>query len=430
MPGYIEIKGAYEPQFEPIAELMRRQIVRHGGGAAASVFLEGKPVVDIWAGSGRGDGTPWRQDTMAPCYSATKGIVATALHMLATDGLIDYEAPVAQYWSEFACNGKEKITVRQLLSHQAGLHKIIPLLDKLTDILDWDLMVSRLAQTKPDFRAGTATAYHAATFGWLVGELVRRVSGLTVPEFLQERMVGPLKLDGLYVGNAETKMQRMTDIVGMPELQRHGAKPLTNEYRVPLWVRSRDLTELYRRGLTPRQLGLLCSHPAYWKACMPAINGVATARSLAKMYAALSLGGELDGVQLVSEEVVRQSAEVQTKRADKVVFYPLHWRLGYHRVDAFLMDVPEAFGHFALGGGGGWANPKLKLSFAFLHNAFPLSIVGQTRSVMMTAAVYESLGIYRGAYQTLRHGPVVDLVPKRARSEARKHACGLAARTE
>lgn len=415
MPGNIEIKGAYEPQFEPIAELMRRQIMRYGGGAAASVFLQGKPVVDIWAGPARGDGTPWQQDTMAPCYSATKGIVATAIHMLATDGLIDFDAPVAEYWSEFACNGKEQITVRQLLSHQAGLHKMLPLLDKLTDILDWDLMVSRLAQTEPDFRPGTASAYHAVTFGWLVGELIRRISGLTVPQFLEDRMVGPMKLDGLYVGNADIKMQRITDVVGLPELQRNQAKPLTNDYRVPSWVRPQEMSELYRRGLTPRQLGQLFSHPAYWKACVPATNGVATARSLAKMYAALSLGGELDGVRLVSEEVVRRSAEVQTKRADKVVLYPLHWRLGYHRADALLMDVPEAFGHFALGGGGGWANPKLKLSFALLHNAFPLSIIGQTRSAMMTAAVYESLGIYKGAYQTLRQGPVVDLVPKRTR---------------
>jgi CubicO group peptidase (beta-lactamase class C family) len=144
------------------------------------------------------------------------------------------------------------------------------------------------------------------------------------------------------------------------------------------------------------------------------MNGVVTARSLAKMYAALSLGGELDGVRLVSKEVIRKAAEVQTKRADRVAFYPLHWKLGYHRTDAFLMDVPEAFGHFGLGGAGGWANPELGLAFAFVHSGFPVTIIGQTRTVMMTAAVYESLGIYRGVCDTIRRGQLVDLVPRRS----------------
>ena len=148
--------------------------------------------------------------------------------------------------------------------------------------------------------------------------------------------------------------------------------------------------------------------------CIRDRNGVATARSLAKMYAPLAMGGEIDGVRLVSDEVIRKASEVQTKRADRVAIYPLHWKLGYHRTDAFLLDVPEAFGHFGLGGAGGWANPEHKLSFAFLHSGFPLTVIGQTRTVMMTAAVYESLGVYKGLWHTLRHGPVVDLVPKRS----------------
>lgn len=410
----IVIRGKYEPRFEPVVELMRKQIAHYGGGAAACVFLEGVPVVDIWGGSARKDGSPWAQDTMSICYSGTKGIVSTAVHMLATEGRIDYEAPVAAYWPEFGCNGKAQITVRQVLSHQAGLHKMVHLVDKLTDILNWDLIVSRLAATKPDFTPGTANAYQAMTFGWLVGELIRRVSGLMVSEFVRRRITVPLKLDGLYVGNAESQMDRLPDFVGMPALQRGHAEPLTTDYRVPFWVRSSRLRALWRRGLTPRHVKELFTHPAFWKACLPAMNGVATARSLAKMYAALSVGGELDGVRLVSPQILEQAAQVQTKRADKVVAYPLHWKLGYHRADAFLMDVPSAFGHFGLGGAGGWANPELALSFAFVHSGFPASIIGQTRTVMMTAAVYRSLGIYKGACDTLRRGPIVDLWPRRA----------------
>ena len=414
MSEKIEIKGVYEPRFEPVAKLLRKQIKHYGGGAAAAVFLEGKPVVDIWAGPARKDGTPWQQDTMSICYSGTKGILSTAIHMLATDGLIDYEAPVATYWPEFGCNGKERITVRQLLSHQAGLHKVVHLVDQIQDILDWDLIVSRLAETEPDFHPGTANAYQAMTFGWLVGELVHRVAGLTVSEFVEQRIAGPLELDGLYIGGTDTQMHRIPDFVGLPELQRSGAEPLSLDSSVPFWVRSKQMRDLCRRGLTPRNALNLFTHPSFWKACLPAMNGVATARSLAKMYASLSMGGELDGVRLVSEDVIEKASEVQTKRADKVTIYPLHWKLGYHRSDAFLMDVPEAFGHFGLGGAGGWANPELKLSFGLVHSGFPISIPAQTRTVMMTAAVYESLGIYKGVCHTLRHGPIVDLVPKRA----------------
>ncbi len=414
MSTKIEIYGAYEPRFEPVVKLMRKQIKQYGGGASAAVFIEGKPVVDIWAGSARKDGARWQRDTMSICYSGTKGITSTAIHVLATEGLIDYEAPVADYWPEFGCNGKQEITVRQVLSHQAGLHKVVHVVEQLTDILDWDLIVSRLAKIEPDFHPGTANAYQALTFGWLVGELIRRISGLTVSEFIEQRIVKPLDLDGLYIGDADSQMDRIPDFVGLPELQRHGALPLRIDYRVPFWVRSNQMRDLCRRGITPRNAKELFSHPAFWKACLPAMNGVATARSLAKLYAPLSMGGQLDGVRLVSEEVVRKASEVQTRRADRVTIYPLHWKLGYHRTDAFLMDVPAAFGHFGLGGAGGWANPEHRLSFAFLHSGFPFTIIGQTRTVMMTAAVYESLGIYKGLCHTLRHGPIVDLVPKRA----------------
>ena len=414
MAQEIEIKGVYEPRFEPVVSLMRKQMKRHGGGAAAAVFIDGKPVVDIWAGPAREDGTPWQRDTMSICYSGTKGVAATAIHMLATEGLIDYDAPVAEYWPEFGCNGKERITVRQLLSHQAGLHKLTHLVDEITDILDWDLIVSRLEKTEPDFHPGTANAYQAVTFGWLVGELIHRISGLSVSEFLEQRIVKPLGLDGLYIGEADTQMDRITDFEGLPPLQRNGAKPLEMSYAVPFWIRGERLRDLWRRGLTPANATRLYTHPAFWKACLPAMNGVATARSLAKLYAVLAMGGELDGVRLVSEDIIRQASEVQTRRADRVAIYPLHWKLGYHRTDASILAVPEAFGHFGLGGAGGWANPELRLSFAFVHGASPMTIVGQTRTAMMTGAVYESLGIYKGICHTLRHGPVVDLVPKRA----------------
>ena len=409
----IQVHGDYDSRFEPVARALRKQVAHHGGGGAASVYLRGKCVVDIWAGQARHDGAPWERDTMSICFSGTKGVAATAVHILVSDGLIDYDAPVARYWPEFGCNGKETLTVRQLLAHQAGLHKIVPLVEQLTDILDWELIVGRLAETEPDFHPGSANAYHAVTFGWLVGELVHRVSGLPFPEFVQQRIVQPLGLDGLHVGEADSHMERLTDLVGLPALRREGAAALPELYRAPAWVPPGPLRSLARRGLTPGKVTELFTHPSFWKACLPAMNGVCTARSLARMYAALSLGGEIGGVRLVREDIVRQSSEVQMKRPDRVVLYPLHWRLGYHRADALLMDVPSAFGHFGMGGAGGWANPELELSAALTHNGFPLSPTGQLRSVILTAAVYESLGLYRGVRHTLRHGPVIELLPAR-----------------
>ena len=410
---HVQIHGDYDARFEPVVTELRKQVAHYGGGGAASVYLEGKCVVDVWAGQARHDGSEWERDTMSITFSGTKGVAATAIHILASEGLLDYDAPVARYWPEFAKNGKETITVRQILSHQAGLHKVVPLVDQLTDILDWDLIVSRLADTEPDFHPGTANGYHAVTFGWLVGELVQRVSGMSFPEFVEKRIVRPLGLDGLYIGGADAQMDRLTDLVGLPALRRHGAAPLPSGYTAPSWMPRGPLRSLLRRGLTPSHLTELFTHPEFWRACLPAMNGVCTARSLGKMYAALSLGGEIDGTRLVREEIVKQSSVVQMKRPDRVVLYPLHWRLGYHRADALLMDVPAAFGHFGLGGAGGWANPELGLSAALSHNGFPFSPTGQTRTVKITAAVYESLGLYRGVFHTLRHGPIIELLPPR-----------------
>ena len=407
----LEIRGSYEPRFEPVAQMLRKQVAHYGGGAAASVYQEGECVVDIWAGDARQDGTPWEEDTLSLCFSTSKGVAATAIHILATDGVLDFDTPVAEYWPEFGQNGKQAITVRQVLSHQAGLHRTTPLVDNLTDILDWERIIPRLAAAEPEYHPGTANGYHAMTFGWLVGEIVHRVSGIDFADFIQQRIVEPLELDGMRIGNAAQDLERIADLVGVKPLARSGAAPLPDDYSAPRWMPRGRLHRLVDRGITPRHCSELVSHPDFWDACIPSLNGVFTARSLAKMYAALSMGGELDGTRLVSPEVLERATEVQMKRADRVVGYPLHWRLGYHRADAFVKNVPEAFGHYGTGGGGAWANPELRLSAALTHNGFPLSLTGQARTAVMTGAVYESLGLYRGFVSTLLNGQVVELVP-------------------
>ena len=226
----IEIHGFAKPGFEPVREAFEKNFALGlEQGASVAVTRDGEFVVDLWAGEADDTGRAWERDTIVNVYSTTKTMSFLCALILADRGQIDLYAPVSDYWPEFGCNGKERITVRQLLSHQAGLHKLAHLVDKITEILDWELIVSRLEKTEPDFHPGTANAYQAVTFGWLVGELIHRVSGLTVPEFVERRIATPLKLDGLYIGDADTQMHRI------PALEHRWGKGLghARKCRVP-----------------------------------------------------------------------------------------------------------------------------------------------------------------------------------------------------
>ena len=171
-----------------------------GGGAAVCVYHRGEPVVDLWAGTRDPDGNPWEADTMAMSFSTTKGVIATALHVLVDRGLLDYDDPVVKHWPEFAQGGKERITVRQVLCHEAGLYHIRKLIDHGERMLDWDHMVGVLERATPVHEPGSVSAYHALTFGWLVGEIIQRVTSLRLPEVLEAELARPLALDGLYIG--------------------------------------------------------------------------------------------------------------------------------------------------------------------------------------------------------------------------------------
>jgi CubicO group peptidase (beta-lactamase class C family) len=383
----VEIYGQYEPAFEGVSKQLARQIKYYGGGAAASVYFEGEKVVDIWGGTATNKGEEWKEDTRSLVWSTTKGVPATLLHMLVTDGLVDYEKPVAEYWPEFAQNRKEKITVRQLLSHQAGLYQVRGLIERPSDVLDWDNMVDALAGIEPKHAPGRANGYHAFNIGWLLGAIIERVSGMSFKEFLRTRLQEPLSLQGLVVGADEDQLGNIADIVGMPSIFEESK--IKDRYYVPSYVPRGMLRRMVSRGLTPKRMWRYLGDPEFYKACIPAMNGTFDARSLAKMYAMLANWGEFDGVRFISEEVIEQAREVQTTRLDKVTIYPLHWRLGYHRADSLLENHPEAFGHFGFGGAGGWANPDMNLSFGLVHNGNPMSLTGQVRCVAMTGSVYE-----------------------------------------
>ena len=338
----IEMFGYAEPSFQGVADAFREQLARSEGGAALAIYRGDVLVLDLWGGSRDDSGEPWERDTITMCNSATKGVTATAVHLLAARGLIDYDTPVANHWPEFAANGKESLTIRHVLSHSAGLHRIRPLIDTWQQVLDWDYMVEALAGARPAYSPGTDAGYHALTFGWLAGELVRRLSGQSFEAFIRDQLATPMELDGLYIGCPPEERSRIAPI-------RLRKKPLAS-------------------STLPKNVLDLVNSPAMVDVQIPALNGFFTARSLAAVYSMLANNGQWRGHEFIDRGTLGQASAVQGFRRDRVMILPMHWRLGYHRIFDKRGNIDGAFGHYGFGGSGGWADPDRQLGVAMICN--------------------------------------------------------------
>jgi CubicO group peptidase (beta-lactamase class C family) len=382
------LQGYVHPDFWGVAKALGRQIPRsRPGGAAVSVYHRGELVVDLWGGTRDESGRPWESDTLALSYSTTKGVVSTLLHMMVDRGLLDYDEPVARYWPEFAQCGKERITVRHVLCHEAGLYGIRSLVDHGKRILDWDYMVEALADSIPAHPAGEAHGYHALTYGWLVGELIQRVAHRSFSELVQTEIAQPLELDGLHIGLPAKEMHRKARLIipafpsWAPSERRVASigQPLHRALRfarLPI-----DLAEM-ASAMIPRGMEEVdFNSEAFSSVPIPAANGTFTARSLAKLYATLANGGEWEGKRLISRATLRRAAEVQNRGIGRVIPFPMHWRLGYHRVPTLRVKVPRGFGHFGFGGSGAWADPDRNLSVAMVLNSGTGTPFGDVRMV-------------------------------------------------
>ena len=279
--------------FEGVARLFRRQLRRTTGGAAVAVYFRGDLVVDLWGGR-RTEDEPWQRDTLAMCFSTTKGVASTALHLLADRGQIEYDAPVAAYWPQFAQGGKEHITVRHVLTHSAGLHRMRTLVDGAHRMLDWEYMVAALEHAQPAYEPGSRHGYHALTYGWLVGELVRRVSGRPIAQFVNEELARPLDLDGLYVGCPPEQRGRVAPLASMAASlgRRLGLQPGAvmggPVGRIPALLGLPVSPRRFVNALLPRGIEDVLWGAEVMDAEVPAVNGFFTARSLAKLYAMLA----------------------------------------------------------------------------------------------------------------------------------------------
>lgn len=378
--------GYAHPDFGRVADTFRRQLRRTSGGAAIALYHRGDLVVDLWGGH-RGDaGEAWEEDTLAMCFSTTKGIASTALHVLADRGLVDYDAPVARYWPEFAQGGKEAVTVRHVLSHSAGLHRIRSVIDHAERMLDWDYMVDALARAEPAYEPGTASGYQALTYGWLVGEIVRRVSGRPLEAFVAEEIAGPLGLDGLYVGCPPSERHRVAPLAPMgtpsvvPQRLRRVEKAVGKQVGMLMsLVRSPVNPRRLINALAPRGIEDVLWDASVMDASIPAANGFLTARSLARMYAVLAGRGAVDGVRLLSPGTVEKVGEVQSTGRDRVLVARMRWRLGYHAAFTTRGQNRSGFGHFGFGGSGGWADPKRDLAVAMVCNRGTGTPIGDLR---------------------------------------------------
>ncbi|MCY4392990.1 MAG: serine hydrolase [Chloroflexi bacterium] len=384
------IEGLCDARFEGVREAFARNFAESGElGASVAVALGGELVVDLWAGHVDRDRTqPWERDTLVLVYSSTKGVVSLAAHMLADRGLIDFEAPVADVWPEFAQAGKETLPLRYLLTHQAGL----PVVDEELPVgaeLEWDIMAGALARQAPVWEPGEKTGYHAATFGWLVGEVIRRVDGRSVGTFIREEIAEPLGVEFL-LGFGPEEDNRVSDL--------HLAQVPAEELPSLAAAALLEPTSLAARAfnIAPRGPNKGRNSRAYRGSEQPGSNGHTNARALATIYGALGSGGAWQGHRLLSEEAIRLAGTPQLEGRDIILQTPVRRTLGY------MMPVPglpdprgeNAFGHAGMGGSLGFCDPDRGLGFGYAMNQMWTNTLAadDPRANGLARAVYDSLG--------------------------------------
>jgi CubicO group peptidase (beta-lactamase class C family) len=359
--------GSTAPGFGPVADAFAGLVGRGPGGGALTVRLRGRTVVDLWTGFADGRGSrPWTPDTVAISFSTSKGVASTVVHRLADRGELDYDRPVAAYWPEFAAGGKEDVTVGHLLTHRAGLHSARAVADRAEDLLDHLLMEERLAARA--VQAPTErSAYHAITYGWLLAGLARRVTGQGLAALAGTEVARPLGITGMHIGVPEEAREFVAEPVG--SALRHAGSLV--RVLAPLWTRAGVTRTGLEALLVPGFHRLFEGpNPPIWTTEMPAVNGVFSARALARLYGALANGGTTeDGVRLLSPDTTDALGRVQVRTRDLVLGIPMRWRLGYHQAFGTGREAPRAFGHYGYGGSGAWADPDLGLSLGFVTNS-------------------------------------------------------------
>jgi CubicO group peptidase (beta-lactamase class C family) len=395
------VGGYVAPGFGKVADALADRVATGAEvGAATAMYVDGQKVVDAWCGLA-GDG-PWTADTLAVVYSSTKGATALCAHILADRGLLDVEAPVTRYWPEYGAAGKEATLVKHFLNHTAGVLTF----PRYWEVIDaegrgleqTEEIVARLAAAPPAWAPGTQMGYHALTYGWLVGELVRRIDGRSIGQFFAEEVAGPLGLS-LWIGLPPEHHGRVTDVLP--------AEPPANEEDLALYRTTVDKARADLKAsnyTSPEALWLgsiftpvevdpgeylvtIMNRPWVRSAQVPGGNGIGTADGLARMYAPLAVGGSLEGVTLVSPCSISQFSTPQPLPDGTSTGYALGYAV-FPPEAAALGVGPRAFGHAGAGGALGFADPDAGVAFGLIKNKME-RVPGTADE--LTKALYASL---------------------------------------
>ncbi|MFD5120617.1 serine hydrolase domain-containing protein [Streptomyces sp. NPDC058385] len=371
------VRAAFEENFDEREEL----------GAAVTVLVDGAPVVDLWGGWADAARTrAWERDTVVNVWSTTKGPTALCAHILIDRGLLDPDAPVATYWPEFAAAGKEGVLVRHLLSHRAGLAGLREP-HSLEQLFDWQLTTSRLAAQEPWWEPGSVSGYHALTYGFLVGEVVRRVSGLLPGAFLEREVTGPLGID-FTIGLPDKEAGRAAELV-------HPRAQATSE-QAAIFA---QLAPAALAALTNPIAGASEANTAAWRAAeIPAANGHGTARAVAALYAIVAGKGRLGDRQILSPEGAERIREGQGSCRDLVLGAgfthetELGLGLWLSGPNGSYGPNPRAVGHDGFGGSFGSADPESGVAMGYVMNRMGPHIADDPRKMALISAVYDALG--------------------------------------
>ena len=374
----VEIHGTYDPRFEGVRAAFADNFARGADvGASFAATVNGEFVVDLWGGfADPGRTRPWEKDTLVNVYSTTKTMTALTALLLADRGELDFAAPVARYWPEFAANGKSAVTVAQLMSHSSGLSGWKEPLAK-ADLYDWDKVTTLLAAQAPFWEPGTAPGYHALTQGYLVGEVVRRITGRSLGTVFREEIAEPLGAD-FHIGLPASEDHRVAELIPPPPGGAIGDGPMS---------------ELTANMANNPGIDVHETRTRAWRAAeIPAAGGQGNARSIARVHSILANGGEVDGRRYLSEAGCRRALELQVEGHDLVLNIPARFGLGFGLAGGAL-PLPNESTIYWGGYGGSLAiiDMQNRAAFGYAMNRMESTTTGDLRAASLAMAAWAAL---------------------------------------
>ena len=372
------ILGECAPRFAAVRAAFVDNFAAHGErGGAVCVYVDGQPVVDLWGGDG------WQRDTMVVVFSSTKGATAACVHRLVEQGVLDLDVPEAHYWPEFAAAGKATIPLRWVLSHRAGLPTVETTLST-AEVLAWTPVCAAIAAQAPAWPPDSMHAYHVRTYGFILGEVVRRATGATLGHVFAREIAAPLGLSW-FIGLPPAQERRVSPLTPPPLPEDPAAREVHDRFLGPTTPLGRALS-----GPGELAYGPIWNTPAVHAAEIPSSNGIADARSVARLYAALI--DRVDGVRLLRPDTLATACAVASDGPDGTLILPTRFGLGFMLPPSLgLACGPSSFGHPGAGGSLGFADPTRRLAFGYVTNTMQMGLTGDQRTASVVRALYAAL---------------------------------------